>query len=151
MNSVIISGRLTKDPNISYTQSQMAIARFNLAVSRGKDKEGNEQTDFPSCVAFGKTAELIEKYVSKGSKVLVQGRIQTGSYEKDGRKVYTTDVAVDRIEFLDSKGSKTEDKPVKAEQGTIEDFPFTDTEDKPIKAEQGAIEGFSFTDEDIPF
>lgn len=119
MNSVILSGRLTKDPVGQATTSGTSIARFSLAVSRGKDKDGNELTDYPNCVAFGKTADLVEKYTAKGSKVMVQGKLQTGSYEKDGRKVYTTDVIVDRIEFMDSK--KSEDKPApKHEQAEMD-------------------------------
>ena len=131
MNSVILSGRLTKDPMGQSTTSGMSIARFSLAVSRGKDKDGNEQTDYPNCVAFGKTAELVERYTAKGSKVIVQGRIQTGSYEKDGRKVYTTDVIVDRVEFMDSKKSeepkavpKTEQTEMNMEMIEDDEIPF---------------------------
>lgn len=120
MNNVILSGRLTKDPIGQATTSGMSIARFTLAVSRGKDKDGNEQTDFPNCIAFGKTADLVEKYTTKGSKVIVQGRLQTGSYEKDGRKVYTTDVVVDRVEFMDSK--KTKEPKTKTEQAEMDFF-----------------------------
>ena len=104
MNSVNIIGRLTKDPSVSTTQSGMTVAKFNLAIDRGKDSSGKEMgTDYPSCIAFGKTAELADRFLSKGSKVGVMGRLQTGSYEKDGHKVYTTDVKVDRLEFLDKK------------------------------------------------
>lgn len=95
-------GRLTRDPQITYTaQSQTAVARFTLAIDRGKDRDGNDKgADFPSCVAFGKTAELIDKYVHKGDRLGLMGRVQTGSYEKDGQKIYTTDIVADRIEFL---------------------------------------------------
>ena len=102
MNSVVLMGRLTKDPDIRYStvgEDQKAIARFTLAVDR-KSKE----TDFISCVAFGKTAETIEKYVKKGTKIAIEGRIQTGSYtNKDNVKVYTTDVIVNNFEFAESK------------------------------------------------
>lgn len=103
MNSVHIIGRLTKDPQISYiSDTQTAVARFSVAISRGKDKDGNDKgADFPNVVVFGKQAENCERYLSKGKLVGIEGRIQTGSYEKDGRKVYTTDVIANRVEFLE--------------------------------------------------
>lgn len=110
MNKTLLIGRTTKDPDIRYTQSEqpMTIARFNLAVDRRFKKEGEQSADFISCVAFGKTAEFIEKYVFKGTKIAVEGRIQTGSYtNNDGNKVYTTEVVVEQVEFA---GSKTESK-----------------------------------------
>lgn len=116
MNFVILSGRLTKDPSLSViATSGMAVSRFSLAVSRGKDKAGKEQTDYPNCIAFGKTAEHIAMYVGKGCAVTLQGKLQTGSYDKDGHKVYTTDVIVDRIEFNTFK-----EKDEKYEQGKID-------------------------------
>lgn len=97
MNQVLLIGRTTKDVEIRYS-GETPVAKFSLAVDRqGKDK----QTDFLNIVAFGKTAELCEKYLAKGKKVAVQGRIQTGSYEKEGRKIYTTDVIAERIEFIE--------------------------------------------------
>lgn len=110
MNKTLLIGRTTKDLDIRYTQSEqpMTIARFNLAVDRRFKKEGEQSADFISCVAFGKTAEFIEKYVFKGTKIAVEGRIQTGSYtNNDGNKVYTTEVVVEQVEFA---GSKTESK-----------------------------------------
>ena len=103
MNSVHIIGRLTKDPQISYiSDTQTAVARFSVAISRGKDKDGNDKgADFPNVVVFGKQAENCERYLSKGKLVGIEGRLQTGSYEKDGRKVYTTDVIANRVEFLE--------------------------------------------------
>ena len=103
MNSVHIIGRLTKDPQISYiSDTQTAVARFSVAISRGKDKDGNDKgTDFPNVVVFGRQAENCERYLSKGKLVGIEGRLQTGSYEKDGRKVYTTDVIANRVEFLE--------------------------------------------------
>lgn len=103
MNSVHIIGRLTKDPQISYiSDTQTAVARFSVAISRGKDKDGNDKgADFPNIVVFGRQAENCERYLSKGKLVGIEGRLQTGSYEKDGRKVYTTDVISNRIEFLE--------------------------------------------------
>lgn len=107
MNKVVLIGRLTKDPEVRYSQGQnpMAVARYNLAVNRKYAKEGEQQADFISCVAFGKNGEFAEKYLHKGTKISVVGRIQTGSYEKDGQKVYTTDVVVEEHEFVESKGN----------------------------------------------
>lgn len=106
MNKAILIGRLTRDPDIRYTQDEqsMAIARFTLAVNRRYTKGNEQQADFISCVAFGKTAEFIEKYAHQGTKLVTEGRIQTGSYtNKDGVKVYTTDVVVESCEFAESK------------------------------------------------
>ena len=100
MNTVALVGRVTKDPTISHTSSNTAVAKFNLAINRPTGKGA----DFPSVTAFGKVAELCEKYVHKGDRIAVNGRIQTSNYETDGRKVYTTDVIVERLEFLNNKG-----------------------------------------------
>ena len=101
MNTAQLIGRLTKDPETKYTgESQMAITTFTLAIDRQYSKE--KETDFIRCKAFGKTAELIDKYAGKGGRLGVSGRIQTGSYkDKEGRTVYTTDVIVDRPDFID--------------------------------------------------
>ena len=109
MNKVILCGRCTKDPVISAT-GNTTVAKFTLAVDRRfKDADGNYQTDFINCVSFGKAAEFVENYVSKGTKLLVTGRIQTGSYtNKDGQKVYTTDIVTEEIEFAESKRSQNE-------------------------------------------
>lgn len=112
MNKVILMGRLTRDPEVRYTQgdNQMAIARYTLAVDRRFNRGNDENTaDFISCVAFGKSGEFAEKYLRKGTKIAVSGRIQTGSYtNKDGVKVYTTDVVVEDQEFAESKNSNSE-------------------------------------------
>lgn len=111
MNKVILMGRLTRDPEIRYSQGErsMAIARFTLAVDRRRRNSDNnsEQTaDFITCVAFDRQAEFAEKYLHQGIKMLVTGRIQTGSYtNKEGQKVYTTEVMVDEMEFAESKAS----------------------------------------------
>lgn len=108
MNKVILMGRLTRDPEIRYSQSEnsMAIARFTLAVDRRFKRQGEADADFISCIAFGKSAEHAEKYYRQGLKIAVTGRIQTGSYtNKDGQKVYTTDVIVEESEFAESKRS----------------------------------------------
>lgn len=106
MNKVILIGRLTKDVDFRKGDNDKVSARFNLAVNRRfKNVNGDTEADFPSCVAFGKTAEFINNYFKKGSAIAITGRIQTGSYEKDGAKVYTTDVFVDEAEFVESKGN----------------------------------------------
>lgn len=106
MNKVILIGRLTKDVECHYSANQTALARFTLAVTRPTK---NKEADFPSIVAFGKTAELIETHLKKGSPVLIEGTIQTGNYEgKDGNKIYTTDVIAQRVKFLPSTGGKKE-------------------------------------------
>ena len=106
MNKVIEIGRLTKDPEIRYSQgaSSTCVARYTLAVDRKFKQEGQPTADFINCIAFGKLGEFAEKYLHKGTKIAVTGRIQTGSYtNKDGQKVYTTDVVVEEQEFCESK------------------------------------------------
>lgn len=106
MNKCILMGRLTKDPEVRYSQGEnpMAIARYTLAVDRRTAKKDEQSADFISVVAFGKAGEFAEKYLRKGTKVVVTGRIQTGSYtNKDGQKVYTTDVVAEDQEFAESK------------------------------------------------
>ena len=109
MNKVILMGRLTRDPEIRYSQGEQstAVARYTIAVDRRFRRDGDQQTaDFISCVAFARSAEFAEKYLHQGTKVVVSGRIQTGSYtNKDGQRVYTTDVVVDDQEFAESKAS----------------------------------------------
>ncbi len=111
MNRVILMGRLTRDPDIRYStgDSGTAVARYTLAVDRRfsrRNDEGGQTADFIGCVAFGKSAEFAEKYLHQGTKILVTGRIQTGSYvNRDGQKVYTTDVVVEDQEFAESKAA----------------------------------------------
>ncbi len=110
MNKVILMGRPTRDPEVRYSQgdNSMAIARYTLAVDRRFKRDG--EADFINCVSFGKPAEFAEKYLKKGTKIVVVGRIQTGSYiNKDGQRVYTTDVVVEEIEFAESKNSGSTD------------------------------------------
>ncbi len=108
MNKVFLIGRLTRDPELRYTSSNLANMRCSLAVDRTYQREGEERgTDFINIVAFGNRAETMKKYLTKGSQIAVDGRIQTGSYDgQDGKKVYTTDVIVENFQFLDSKGSR---------------------------------------------
>ncbi len=114
MNKVILMGRLTRDPDVRYSQAEppMAISRFTLAVDRRfkrQGENGDDQTaDFISCVAFGKTGEFVEKYAHKGTKFCVTGRIQTGRYtNKEGQTVYTTDVVCEEVEFAESKAAQS--------------------------------------------
>lgn len=133
MNQVALIGRLTREPDVRYTTEGLAVARFTLAVDRRVKKDGGQTADFISCVAFGKSGEFVEKYFSQGLRVGVAGRIQTGSYEnKDGQKVYTTDVIAESLDFADGKQQQSnatpaqdlpEDKWVNAD--TLEDeLPF---------------------------
>lgn len=114
MNRVILMGRLTRDPEVRYSQGErsMAIARYTLAVDRrGRRNQdnGEQSADFINCVAFDRAGEFAEKYFRQGMRVLVSGRIQTGSYvNKDGQKVYTTEVILDDQEFADSKGASSD-------------------------------------------
>jgi len=141
LNNVVLIGRLTRDPEVRYVpESQMAVATFTIAIDRaGKDKGA----DFPRITCFGKTAELVERFIGKGRLVGIQGRIQTGSYKnKEGATVYTTDVVADRVEFLD-RGDK-------AEAGSGSGFGF---ERQDSKGAPEIPEGFQALedDDDIPF
>ena len=131
MNYVSLLGRLTRDVEVTYTQSGKAYARFSIAVSRGTSNR--DEVDFINCIAWEKRAETISQYFKKGSRILVQGRITTGSYEKNGETRYTTDVVVNNFDFIEAKSSegnygnnfsKNEptvvDEPVDSE----DDFPF---------------------------
>ena len=141
MNRVILMGRLTRDPEVRYTSStQMAVARFTIAVDRQFKRDGEPTADFIPIVAFGKTAELCERFISKGRQVAVEGRIQTGSYtNKDGNKVYTTDVVANRVEFLGGR-----------EGGAASGF--GQSQSSAPSVDMGIPEGFSaIDDDDIPF
>ena len=141
MNRVILIGRSTKDADVRYSQGDkpMAIARISIAVDRKFKQEGQPTADFINCIAFGKTAEVIEKYVVKGTKIAVVGHIQTGSYtNKDGATVYTTDVVADRVEFLEWG-----DRPQGQSQSYGQSQMASSFDDAPA--------GFSAIDEDIPF
>jgi single-strand binding protein len=106
VNKVILIGRFTRDPEIRYTQSGACSATFSIAVDRKYKQEGQPDADFPRVVAWGKTAEFIEKYFRQGMKIVIEGRIQTGKYtSKEGQTVYTTDVVAESVEFAESKSS----------------------------------------------
>ena len=131
MNKAIIMGRLTKDVDIRNADTDKKVARGTLAVNRNYKKEGEDQAaDFINLVAFGKQADFLEKFGRKGIKFIVTGRIQTGSYDKDGTKIYTTDVVVEQIEFVESKSAsekaegETGDGFVNVPEGFDEGLPF---------------------------
>ena len=139
MNSVVLIGRLTRDPEIRYTAgTQMAVATFTVAIDRPVRAGAEKQTDFPRVTVFGKQAENCERFLAKGRLVGIQGRIQTGSYtNKDGATVYTTDVVADRVEFLEW-GDRNERQSAPRQSVNMGGF-------------DAAPEGFSAIDEDIPF
>ena len=153
MNKVFLIGRLTRDPELRYTSSNLANMRCSLAVDRTFARDGEERgTDFINIVAFGNRAETMKKYLVKGSQIAVDGRIQTGSYDgQDGKKVYTTDVIVENFQFLDSKGSR----PV-AEDSNSDVTPYdfssddssTDSSDDPFADFGAKIE---VSDSELPF
>lgn len=130
MNQVALIGRLTRDPDIRYTagENPTAVARFTIAINKGKDKNGKDKgADYPGCVAFGKTAEIVEKYLVKGSLISVSGRIATSFYEKDGTKHYQTEVAVEKLGFLEPKKKEdagSGDVPAGFTELTDDDIPF---------------------------
>lgn len=146
MNKVVLMGRLTRDPDIRYTQSEtpLCIARYTLAVDRRFKRDGEPTADFINCVSFGKSAEFTEKYFCKGMRVTVSGRIQTGSYEKDGQKIYTTDVVVEEQEFADSKAANDEIRAQSGNSGS--GSPAIDEGDGFINIPEGIEEGLPFGD-----
>ena len=132
MNQVMLIGRITKDIEVRYTASQTAVTSFTLAVDRPVKAGDDKQADFPRITVFGRQAENCEKFLGKGSKVAVEGRIQTGSYkDKDGNTVYTTDVIANRVEFLDSKKSAQNESGQKYSESVLESFETID-EDVPF-------------------
>ncbi len=147
MNKVILMGRLTRDPEVRYSQGEnaTAVARYTLAVDRRFNRNNDEQTaDFINCVAFGRSGEFAEKYLHKGTKIAVTGRIQTGSYtNKDGVKVYTTDVVVEDQEFAESKNA--------SQQAGGDYAPAGRTESAPMAAGDGFMNIPDGIDEELPF
>ncbi len=124
MNKAILIGRLTRDPDIRYTEGSQrtCIARYSLAVNRPARGEGQQTADYISCVAFGKSGEFAEKYLSKGMKIAVTGHIQTGSYtNRDGVKIYTTDVVIEQQEFCESKAAGDRARGSEGTQGEARD------------------------------
>ena len=153
MNKVFLVGRLTRDPELRYTSSNLANMRCSIAVDRQYVRDGEERgTDFINIVAFGNRAETMKKYLTKGSQIAVDGRIQTGSYDgQDGKKVYTTDVIVENFQFLDTKGSR----PVSDEDSSSDVTPYdfsngdaTSSSDDPFADFGAKIE---VSDSELPF
>lgn len=140
MNKVILIGNISRDIELRYTESQKAVAQFNLAVNRPKREDGTQEADFINIVVWGKQAENINKYLHKGSKLAIEGRIQTRNYEdKDGKKVYITEVVAENVQFLDSK-TKEETTPEVKQEVKVESDPY---------AEFG--QSIEITDDDLPF
>jgi single-strand DNA-binding protein len=157
MNNVVLIGRLTRDPEVRYTGDQMAIASFTLAIDRiYRSGDGEKQTDFPRVVTFGKQAELCERYLAKGRLVAVQGSVRTGSYKnKEGVTVYTTDVAADRVQFLEwgDKTNRSSDPAFGYEKPHFEQPPSEKSFGGGFQAPD-LPEGFTALDDDdddIPF
>lgn len=153
MNKVILMGRLTRDPEVRYSagESSTAVARYTLAVDRRFRREGSDQTaDFIGCVAFGRQAEFAEKYLRQGTKIAITGRIQTGSYtNRDGQKVYTTDVVVEEQEFAESKAASAQNS------GGMYHQPAAPAAAAPMPSQASAGDGFmnipDGIDEELPF
>ena len=147
MNKVILMGRLTRDPEVRYSQGEnaTAVARYTLAVDRRFNRNNDDQTaDFINCVAFGRSGEFAEKYFHKGTKIAITGRIQTGSYtNKDGVKVYTTDVVVEDQEFAESKNA--------SQQAGGDYAPAGRTQSAPMAAGDGFMNIPDGIDEELPF
>lgn len=133
MNRVILCGRVVRNPDVRYAQGNngsMAVARYTLAIDRAFKKEGEPTADFINCIAFGKNGEFAEKYLHQGTKIIVEGRWQTGNYtNKDGQKVYTNDCVVERHEFAESKNSNSNSgngnspRPVPADDNSFMNIP----------------------------
>ena len=148
MNKVILMGRITRDPEVRYAQNgdkQMAIARFSLAVDRKVKAEGQQSADFINCVAFGKIGEFVEKYLVKGTKIALTGRIQTGSYtNKDNQKVYTTDIVAEEIEFAESKKGMSEADKNARDNASMQAAGITTDEDGFMNIPDGIEEELPF-------
>lgn len=152
MNKVMLIGRITRDPELRYTSSNIPSVRFTLAVNRPfENQNGERETDFINIVVWRKQAENVKKYVSKGSLVAVEGRIQTGSYEKDGQRVYTTDVVADNVQFLESKSQSQN----RQDEMTPADFAYKDDSAQTTDMSEEVFADFGdsieISDDDIAF
>lgn len=148
MNKVILMGRLTRDPDVHYTsgENQTAVARYTLAVDRRFKREGEQSADFISCVVFGKGAEFADKYLRQGTKIAITGRIQTGNFtNKDGQKVYTTDVVVEEQEFAESKSASGNSQTAPAQASAPERATQAPSADSFVNIPDG------ITDDELPF
>lgn len=131
MNKVILMGRLTRDPDVK--NGETVVARYTLAVDRKFKKDGQGEADFLNCVCFGKSAEFAEKYLKKGTKVAVTGRLQTGSYtNKEGQKINTTDIIIEEQEFAESKGASSQVVETKSSDDDFMDIPANVKDDMPF-------------------
>lgn len=161
INRVVLVGRLTKDPELKYTQTGVAVTRFTLAVNRAfQNAAGEREADFVQCVAWRKQAENVANFLKKGSLVGVDGRIQTGSFEgQDGKRVYTTEVVADSTQFLEPRGTgsapsgegqqqQQEQRPPAQQQQQSQQQNYTRTDDDPFSTGGGPIE---VDDSDLPF
>ena len=150
INQVVLVGRVVKELDLKYTQSGKAVARFNLAVNRDfKDANGDSQADFPSCQVWGKTAEVMADNLRKGSLIDVTGRIQTGSYEKDGQRIYTTDVVVEKFHFLEAKNDNSNHSSGQQHQGNNQQN--SSGYHQSADPFDSAGESINISDDDIPF
>lgn len=154
MNKVVLIGRVTRDPELRYTSTNIPNTRFTLAVNRTfQNQSGETEADFIPIVVWRKQAENVKKYVSKGSLVAVEGRIQTGSYEKDGQRVYTTDVVADNVQFLESKAQSQE--RISEDNITPSDFANDNTNNKETDMSEEVFADFGdsieISDDDIAF
>ena len=152
MNKVCLIGRITRDPELRYTSSNVPTVRFTLAVNRTfQNQNGEREADFINIVAWRNQAENVKKYVSKGSLVAVEGRIQTGSYEKDGQRIYTTDVVADNVQFLESKGQSQnrEENVTPSDFANENNAPSTTDMNEEVFADFG--DSIEISDDDIAF
>ncbi len=155
MNKVFLIGRLTRDPEIRYTGENNAVANFSIAVNRNyTNQAGEREADFINIIAWRKQAENIAKYLGKGSQVAIDGRIQTRTYEKDGKKNYVTEVVADSVEFLDARASRErQDRPADEADISPKDFAPSSDEGNDIKSDPFADFGASIeiNDDELPF
>ena len=159
MNKVFLVGRLTRDPDLRYGANNNAVMRTAIAVDRAfANQNGEREADFINITAFGNRAETMKKYLTKGSQIAVSGRIQTGSYDdKDGKRVYTTDVIIDEFQFLDSKGSRNVDA-TDSSNDSVTPYDFSDNSSETSSNNESDVDPFKdfgdkieIDDSDLPF
>ncbi len=159
MNKVVLMGRLTRNPDIRYSQGERAtcVARYTLAVNRRFRREGEQDADFINCVAFGRNGEFAEKYLKQGTKIVISGRIQTGSYtNKEGVRVYTTDVVVEEQDFAESKAAASNYNGGGYAQDNFQSAPANNVQSAPARPNPTqAVDGFMTIpegiEEELPF